>query len=174
MDLFRSLLLDRAIANDRIVLPAIPQTSPTNDLAKACCKESGAVLIEAAIAISAALLILVVGIEFLRFAYINYTGNHVVKEAARWATYGDSLTGASDRVAAIKQQVQNVGKGYGIAIPTEQIQICPAADPQCAVDSSADSEKFFLIRVRHTERVVSFLDLSITMGFEALARNEPF
>ncbi|HQH27229.1 MAG TPA: hypothetical protein PLP17_07520, partial [Oligoflexia bacterium] len=68
-------------------------------------RPKGAVLIEAAIGISVFLCLLIIGMDLMRLAYINYAGRYVAEQSARAAAAGDHTLSPDARVPSIKQNI---------------------------------------------------------------------
>ena len=135
--------------------------------------ERGATLIEATVGILAGLFLILLGIDLIRLTYVNFAGNYVVNEAARWSTYGETLPGL-DRIASIKSFTKDTGDSFGLKIEDEQIHICPTSNPDCIVESAGGSQQFFTIRVTYPVQLLAFFREQFSFGFEAVAKNEPF
>jgi len=132
------------------------------------------VLIEAAIGISVFLCLLIIGMDLMRLAYINYAGRYVAEQSARAAAAGDHTLSPDARVPSIKQNIIAIARAFSLAFTADNIQICAGTAPGCLTESAGGPEQEFTIQIRYPQSVLGLSASQFTFRFEATAKNERY
>jgi hypothetical protein len=142
--------------------------------------ERGATMVEMAVSLPAFILVLLCGLELLRFAIIMLASQMAVIEGIRHVITGEcgaATCNSQSRAQYAQQLIVNTAAGLGVELAQTEICVRPALGSPCSAQNPPDAgnpRDVIVAEVDAPFQLLVGIQLSLSIRASAIGRNEPF